>query len=136
MQWRILISPAKKMRDHSDFPAPCSQPILLHKTETLLQRLRTFSPQHLQQLLGCNADIAALNYDTFPEKRSWTGSSSSTIRAYDGIQYQYMAPQVFEDRRFYLHTKVFARFIGLLRYLAPVGRHLQLSSGNAGASGC
>ena len=119
MQWRILISPAKKMRDHSDFPAPCSQPVLLHKTETLLQRLRTFSPQHLQQLLGCNADIAALNYDRF-QKMQLDRQLSSAILAYDGIQYQYMAPQVFEDRHFiYIqkYLRILSGFYGILRPL-------------------
>lgn len=114
---RIIISPAKKMRVDTDSIPWLDLPGFLPKTEEILTVLRTMPPENLKKLWKCNEDIAELNIQrlqTMDLKRGLTPA----ILAYEGIQYQYMAPGVFSDREFaYVqeHLRILSGFYGMLK---------------------
>ena len=114
---RIIISPAKKMNTDVD-SFPCyNLPRFLPQTEELLSCLRSLSPQELQALWKCNDSIAALNLRRLAEM-DLRSSLTPAILSYEGIQYQYMAPNVFTaDELSYIeeHLRILSGFYGVLR---------------------
>lgn len=114
---QIIISPAKRMRSDPD-SLPCAGlPQFLQEAETLLRRLRSIPPAKLRNLWRCSGAIAAQNVErmrTMDLRKRLTPA----ILAFDGIQYQYMAPGVFEEVQFqYLqkHLRILSGFYGILR---------------------
>ena len=114
---RIIISPAKKMIvDTDSFPVE-SLPTFLPRTERLLAVLRDMSPAQLQALWKCNDAIAALNVERLAAM-DLSRSLTPAILSYEGIQYRYMAPTVFETAQLdYIrtHLRILSGFYGLLR---------------------
>ncbi|SHH56420.1 hypothetical protein SAMN02745823_00304 [Sporobacter termitidis DSM 10068] len=114
---RIIISPAKKMNTDTDSLPYESLPQFLGEAEKLLRALQSMDYAGLKSLWRCNDAIAALNdgrVRTMDLRRNLTPA----ILAYEGIQYQYMAPGVFEDRQFqYIseYLRILSGFYGLLR---------------------
>ena len=93
---RIIISPAKQMRTDRDSFLCTELPVFMEKTEILKEWIRGLSYDEQKSLWGCNDKIARLNAERFSHmdlRRNLTAA----ILAYDGIQYSYMAPAVFED---------------------------------------
>jgi hypothetical protein len=114
---RIIVSPAKKMRVDTDSFAVQALPQFLPQSERLLARLRELSDQQLQTIWKCNDQIAALNLQRLREMDLVHGLTPA-ILAYEGIQYQYMAPGVFTDRELaYVqdHLRILSGFYGILR---------------------
>jgi cytoplasmic iron level regulating protein YaaA (DUF328/UPF0246 family) len=114
---RIIVSPAKKMRVDTDSFAVQALPQFLMQTERLLARLRELSDQQLQALWKCNDQIAALNLQRLREMDLFHDLTPA-ILAYEGIQYQYMAPGVFTDGELaYVqdHLRILSGFYGILR---------------------
>ncbi len=113
---RIIISPAKKMRE-DDGLSWKQQPQFLHCTQRLLETLRSMDGTRLQKLWKCNDRIAELNLARL-SRMDLHRRLTPAILAYEGIQYQYMAPGVFTDREFtYVqeHLRILSGFYGLLR---------------------
>ena len=114
---RIIISPAKQMREDRDNLLPRGLPGFLPETRRLLSALRNLSPAELQKLWKCNDAIARQNVArlaTMDLRRRLTPA----ILAYEGIQYQYMAPGVFTAEELdYIqeHLRILSGFYGLLR---------------------
>ena len=94
---RIIIAPAKKMRADPDSLAPAGLPDFLPETEVLCAALRSMDPAALQRLWRCNDRIAALNVRRL-EEMDLRRNLTPAILAYEGIQYQYMAPGVFRGK--------------------------------------
>ena len=114
---RIIISPAKKMRVDTDSLVWRELPVFLEKTEELLERLKGMTEAELQKLWKCNDKIARQNVERIRtmELRS---ALTPAILAYEGIQYQYMAPAVFTDTEWeYVqeHLRILSGFYGVLR---------------------
>ena len=114
---RIIISPAKKMRVDTDSLPWRDLPVFLPKTEILKERLRELSYEQLKKLWKCNDKIAEQNTQRLRcmdlEERL-----TPAVLAYDGIQYQYMAPSVFSDKEFaYIQERlrILSGFYGVLR---------------------
>ena len=119
---RIIVSPAKKMRDELDSLEPRQLPCLLPQTEQLLELLRAMPYAGLKKLLACNDAIARQNWQRYQEM-DLRRRLSPALLAYDGIQYKYMAPQVFERPYFeYVedHLRILSGFYGILRPLDGV----------------
>ena len=114
---RIIISPAKKMRVDTDSLPIQALPDFLPETERLLAVLRAMTPKELQALWKCNDSIAALNVERLAAmdlRRCLTPA----VLSYEGIQYQYMAPSVFETEQYDFiqeHLCIVSGFYGLLR---------------------
>lgn len=92
-------------------------PALLERTERLLEHLRGLPLPALKGLLACNDGLAELNFRRYREmdlRRDLTPA----LLAYEGIQYRYMAPTVFEQSQLdYIrtHLRILSGFYGLLR---------------------
>ena len=114
---QIIISPAKKMRVDTDSLPIQALPDFLPETERLLAVLRAMTPKELQALWKCNDSIAALNVERLAAmdlRRCLTPA----VLSYEGIQYQYMAPSVFETEQYDFiqeHLCIVSGFYGLLR---------------------
>lgn len=114
---RMIISPAKKMKVDIDSFACQDLPQLLPKTEQLYERLRKMSYEELKALWKCNDRIAKLNFERL-QTLSLCQQMTPAILAYDGIQYQHMAPAVFtygELDYVQEHLRILSGFYGVLR---------------------
>lgn len=114
---RIIISPAKKMRIDTDFFAHRHMPDFLDDTEILLDTLKQLSYEQAKQVWNCNDAIAGLNYERI-QRMNLRGNLTPAIFSYEGIQYQYMAPTVFQTEELdYLqeHLRILSGFYGVLR---------------------
>ena len=114
---RIIISPAKKMKVDTDSLPWRDLPVFLPKTKELLDILRGMSYEALKSLWKCNDSIARLNVQRL-ESMDLHSRLTPAVLAYEGIQYQYMAPGVFTDREFeYIqdHLRILSGFYGVLK---------------------
>ena len=114
---RIIISPAKKMNVDTDSLPVRGLPVFLKQTEVLCRELQSQSPEELKKLWKCNDTIAAVNVERLANMDLHTRLTPAVL-AYDGIQYQYMAPGVFTNREYdYIqkHLRVLSGFYGVLR---------------------
>ena len=114
---KVIISPAKKMRQDTDFLPARRPPSLLKQTEVLMNYLKTLDIDELKALLHCGNQIAELNHERY-QRMNLHRDPTPALFAYDGIQYQYMAPKVFDyDSMDYLeeHLRILSGFYGVLR---------------------
>ena len=114
---RIIISPAKKMRTDNDYIFHRQLPVFIEEADFLRNQLCGLSYDELKKLWACNDDIAKLNYDRLKQMDLYKNLSPA-ILSYDGIQYQYMAPQVFETSYFeYVekHLRIISGLYGILK---------------------
>lgn len=114
---KIIISPAKQMREEEDACFACRRPLLLERTQTLLAALRQLNRQELQQLWQCNDKLAAENYRRVRDM-SLTQGLTPALLAYDGLQYSHMGARVLETASWeYLCRRLFilSGFYGILR---------------------
>ena len=119
---RIIISPAKKMNINTDTLACRSVPVYLKETGELLEWMRSLSYAEAKEIWKCNDKIAEQNYRRFQEMDLERNLTPAVI-AYEGIQYQYMAPSVFEGKEIqYIqeHLYILSGFYGVLRPLDGV----------------
>ena len=114
---KLLISPAKKMRADTDFLAPKSVPALLEHARVLADWLRGLDYPALKKLLSCNDAIAELNFRRYQEM-DFGRANTPALLAYDGIQYQYMAPQLFT-------AELLRPFDGVTPYRLEMGARLK-----------
>ena len=114
---RIIISPAKKMNVDTDSLPVRDLPAFLEQTEELCRELQSKSPEELQKLWKCNDQIAALNVERL-RQMDLRRNLTPAVLAYEGIQYQYMAPNVFTSKEYdYIqeHLRILSGFYGVLR---------------------
>ena len=114
---RIIISPAKKMNRDTDTLAPTGIPEYLHRTSQLLRAMGELSFSEAKMLWKCNDKIAELNYDRIRDM-DLEKDLTPALLAYEGIQYQYMAPAVMEESQLdYLeeHLRILSGFYGILK---------------------
>ena len=114
---RIILSPAKKMKEDPDTLAYMGLPEFLDQTEEILEWLRSGTQEELKRLWACNDRIAGQNFERLSHmdlRRNLTPA----VLSYEGIAYQYMAPAVFEEGQFeYIqeHLCILSAFYGVLR---------------------
>ena len=96
---RIIISPAKQMRVDADSFACTELPTFIEKTEVLKDWISGLSYEEQKTLWACNDKIAKQNAERFAGMDLHRNLTPALL-AYDGIQYTYMAPAVFEDGQF------------------------------------
>ena len=114
---RIIISPAKKMNVDTDSLPWRDLPVFLPKTEQLCTQLQGMSDAELKKLWKCNDSIAALNIQRL-QNMDLHSRLTPAVLAYEGIQYQYMAPGVFTGQAFaYVqeHLRILSGFYGILK---------------------
>ena len=114
---RIIISPAKKMKIDTESLPWRDLPVFLPKTEAIVQVLQGMGYDELKKLWKCNDAIAAVNAERLSDMDLHTRLTPAVL-AYEGIQYQYMAPGVFTDRELdYVqeHLRILSGFYGVLK---------------------
>lgn len=114
---RIIISPAKQMRTDTDTFACTETPVFLEKTAILKDWISSLSFDEQKKLWACNDKIAKQNAARFADM-DLKNSLTPALLAYDGIQYTYMAPAVFEDGQItYVqeHLRILSGFYGVLK---------------------
>lgn len=114
---KIIISPAKKMNIDTDSLAWRDLPAFLPQTEEILEKLRGMDYESLKKLWKCNDKIAVQNVERL-EHMDLRKRLTPAILAYEGIQYQYMAPAVFSDKEYdYIqeHLRILSGFYGVLK---------------------
>lgn len=114
---KIIISPAKKMNTCVDFADAQGLPRFLDRTQQLLDHLKTLDHDALKKLLSCSDAITTLNEERYA-KMDLRAQTMPALLAYQGIQYQYMAPDVFEEPYFaYVqrHLRILSGFYGILK---------------------
>ena len=114
---KIIISPAKKMKNDCAYIQDMSTPVFIDKAQQLLDILQQYSYPELKKLLACNDEIATLNYQRY-QTMQLDHNVNPALLSYDGIQYQYMAPDVFEDSYYpYInqHLRILSGFYGILK---------------------
>ncbi|WP_040949741.1 peroxide stress protein YaaA [Gorillibacterium massiliense] len=114
---RIIISPAKKMKTDTDFFACGQMPQFLSESKILLSLLKKWSYEEAKSIWNCNDAIATLNVERI-ENMDLTRDLTPALFSYEGIQYQHMAPGVFQAEELeYLqkHLRILSGFYGMLR---------------------
>ncbi len=114
---KILISPAKKMREDVDSLPYEDLPAFLPKTEEILKTLQAMSYESLKSLWKCSDAIARQNVQRL-EQMDLRHHLTPALLAYEGIQYRYMAPGVFSEQALaYVqqHLRILSGFYGILR---------------------
>lgn len=114
---RIIISPAKKMVVDQDAPQPHGLPAFVADAEVLMRWVCSLTYEEQKALWRCSDAIARQNADRFAHMDLTCGLTPALL-AYDGIQYTYMAPTVFErDQLEYVqeHLRILSGFYGVLR---------------------
>ena len=114
---RIIISPAKKMNQDTDSFLWRELPVFLPRTVLILERLRELSYQEKKSLWKCSDALAKLNAKRVEETDLFRNLTPAVF-AYEGIQYQYMAPGVFTDQELEYaaeHLRILSSFYGILR---------------------
>ena len=113
---RIIISPAKKMNTDDSLPFH-DLPCFLAQAEELKQYMQGLSYEEAKTLWKCNDRLADLNFKRFA-CMNLHRNLTPAILSYEGIQYQYMAPGVFETESMtYIqdHLRILSGFYGVLR---------------------
>lgn len=114
---QIIISPAKKMRvDLDSFPVE-ALPQFMPQTEQLLARLQELSYEELKELWKCSDSLVQLNQERL-QKMDLYHNLTPAILSYEGIQYQYMAPNIFTEQALHYiqaHLRILSGFYGLVR---------------------
>lgn len=119
---RIIISPAKQMRINTDLFTCRELPPFMEKTELLMEWIRSLSYEEQKKLWVTGDKIARQNAERFKRMDLYRGLTPA-ILAYDGIQYTYMAPAVFEDGQYdYVqdHLRILSGFYGVVKPLDGV----------------
>lgn len=114
---RIIISPAKKMKTDTDSLDCHRLPHFIKDAQILLSYLKELAFEEVKSLWNCNEKIAALNYGRI-HGMDLTRNLTPALLSYEGIQYQYMAPGVFQTEELgYLetHLRILSGFYGMLR---------------------
>ena len=114
---RIIISPAKQMRVDTDIFACTEVPVFMDRTVILRDWISGLSYAEQKKLWACNDKIARQNAERYADMNLYRNLTPALL-AYDGIQYTYMAPAVFEDGQFdYVeeHLRILSGFYGVVR---------------------
>ncbi|AVK61564.1 peroxide stress protein YaaA [Lactobacillus sp. CBA3605] len=91
---KIIIAPAKKMLVDTDTFAVAALPLYLTHTQLILQALRRLSYPAAKTLWHCSDRLAQINYDWL-QHLELTQNLTPALFSFSGIQYQYMAPDIF-----------------------------------------
>ena len=114
---KIIISPAKKMRVDNDTFVPLSKPAFLDRTVKLKDELCKMDYASLKKLWECNDEIAELNFKRL-QGMNLVRNLTPAVFAYDGLQYQHIAPNVLDEEALdYLqeNLRILSGFYGILR---------------------
>ena len=112
----ILIAPAKRMRPTIDFMDHKRMPCFLPESERLVTYLKTKKQEELKAMLNCSDAIAEWTYNSY-QHMDVNVSCVPALLSFDGIQYSYMAPDLFSEEYFVYaerHLRILSGLYGIL----------------------
>lgn len=113
---KIIISPAKKMNIIDEYDGTLTQPVFMEETQHIHSLLKEMPREGLKKLWRCSDKLTDQNYERL-HTYSLTQNLTPALIAYEGIQYQYMAPHIFSDIQWnYVseHLRILSGFYGIL----------------------
>lgn len=116
---KIIISPAKKMVEDTDSLQWERLPGFLEKTALLKSYIQSLNFGEAKALWQCNDKIALQNFERFKDM-TLDRRLTPALLAYDGIQYQSMAPKIFTGRAWDYADKNLRILSGFYGVLAPL----------------
>ena len=114
---KIIISPAKKMNIEDDVPISMTAPALLKNTAPLLKYLKGLDYDQLKVIWRCNDKIAGAQFENL-KSIDLESRLTPAIFAYEGLQYQYLKPQLLTDEELlYLqnHLRILSGLYGVVK---------------------
>lgn len=114
---KIIVTPAKRIREEVEFFQAESTPALISKTQFLLENIRTLNVQQLQKVLRCSEKIAHEAYWQFQNMDLYQNQVPALF-AYQGIQFDHLAAHLFTDEEYtYIrqHIVILSGFYGVLK---------------------
>ena len=91
---RIIISPAKNMRDYQSLNIKIDTPIFIDKAKNILSKLKTLSKSELTALWKCNSKMVDALYEDL-HSTNLNQDLIPTIFRYDGLVYKNINPSTF-----------------------------------------
>lgn len=132
---KIIIAPAKKMNIDNDTFEYETMPQYLEETALLLKVMKKLSYEEAKQMWNCSDKLAETNYKWLQEL-DLNKQLTPALLAFSGIQYQYMAPDLFTEPALnYVRNnlRILSGFYGILRpfdgvvpYRLEMQSHLQM----------
>lgn len=115
---QIIIAPARNMKSDSDSLPIQGLPQFLPQTKQILAHMRSLSYDQLHHLWwNCSEKIAIPNYQ-WVQQMDLYHQLTPALLAFTGLQYQRMAPGVFDEQSLeYVqdHLRILSGFYGLLK---------------------
>lgn len=140
---KIIISPAKKMNENTDFFPAERVPVFTEYTKILLEKIRSLTYEEAKEVWQCNHKLAELNYDRFrcmtPDRLDSLSAMTPALIAYEGIQYQYLSPMTFEKKEWQYtkeHLRILSGFYGILHPFDGVFPYRLEMQARLSAGGC
>lgn len=119
---KIIISPAKKMNTETDVMECRGFPAFMEKTKVLLEYMKGLDYEEAKKMWGCSDRLARKNFQRLSHMDLYKAPTPALL-SYEGIQYQYMAPGVFEDMQWEFvqeHLRILSGFYGVVKPLDGV----------------
>lgn len=119
---KIIISPAKKMNTETDVMECRGFPAFMEKTKVLLEYMKGLDYEEAKKMWGCSDRLARENFQRLSHMDLYKAPTPALL-SYEGIQYQYMAPGVFEDMQWEFvqeHLRILSGFYGVVKPLDGV----------------
>lgn len=113
---KIIISPAKKMNIIDEYDCTLTQPVFMEETQAIHSVLKEMPREELKKLWRCSDKLTGQNYERL-HTYNLAKNLTPALIAYEGIQYQYMAPHIFSDAQWdYVseHLRILSGFYGIL----------------------
>jgi cytoplasmic iron level regulating protein YaaA (DUF328/UPF0246 family) len=114
---KLIISPAKKMNVDTDSLEITGVPGFIDDTEILMHGIQSLSLPEGKALWKCNDKLVELNYKRYKDMDLMRRITPAVI-AYEGLQYQHMAPKVLTTKALlYIsdHLLILSGFYGILK---------------------
>lgn len=117
---RFIVSPAKKMNVVDDAFGWRDLPTFADEAARLADAIRALSYDEAKTLWRCSDALAELNFERFRtlDVRGSANALTPAVLAYEGIQYQHLAPRVMTAGQLdYLqrHLRILSGFYGVVR---------------------
>lgn len=97
-------------------------PAFMEKTKVLLEYMKGLDYEEAKKMWGCSDRLARKNFQRLSHMDLYKALTPALL-SYEGIQYQYMAPGVFEDMQWEFvqeHLRILSGFYGVVKPLDGV----------------
>lgn len=115
---KIIISPAKQMQVDTDTFDVLSQPEMLAQAQEIMNYMKSLTTQELKRLWHTSDKLFQLNVERLKTMDLKSEDQTPAILAFCGLQYQYMAPDLFTAPALnYIqqNLRILSSFYGVLR---------------------